>query len=89
MNEQENKRILHELGLSEAEVRDLLQRLNDFFNTLNERQKHAILKAQGSIENGLSKDITPQRLQTFLQEFAPPGGIICILCDEDFRHKPK
>ena len=87
MNEQEHQQVLNELGISEKELRDLLKKLNDFFNTLSPSQKHAILKAQGKIGEGLSKDITPKRLQTVLQQFAPPGGIICVMCDEDFLHK--
>lgn len=82
--------ILERLGLNRDEIRDLLQRLNDFFNSLSDKEKRAFRKSLRSPHEGaaiLDKDVTPERLEEFLRKFGPPGGIVCFWCELNFLHK--
>ncbi len=84
------KKSCEHMGVSKGELGQLLQKYNDFLNTLNPAQKRAFLKSQKSLKQGadsLDDDVTPERLEIFLKTHAPPDGFICIMCDEDFKHK--
>jgi hypothetical protein len=79
-----DQEILDRLGLQPDEIRELFRKLNEFFNTLDEKQKRAFTRSLRSTHEAageIDRDVTPQRLETFLREFAPPDGIICEWCE--------
>lgn len=77
--------ILQQMRLTLQQVRDLLQKYNNFLNTLDNAQRRAFLKGEKSLEMGAQtlRHVSPKRLEQFLQENAPPNGVICILGNEN------
>ncbi len=73
--------ILQQTRLSDDELRDLLQKFNDFLNTLNAAQRRAFMRGQKSLREGAATlhDVSPERLEQFLRKHGPPHGVVCIL----------
>jgi hypothetical protein len=83
--------ILQKMGLKEAELTDLLQKLNTFINTLNPAQREAFLDSFRTTEKAahdFGDDVTPERLKAFLEKRTPPNGTVCIL-GKHHRHRPE
>jgi hypothetical protein len=74
--------ILQKMGLKDAELTDLLQKLNTFINTLLPAQKKAFLDSfkttnQAALDFG--DEVTPKRLKAFLKKRTPANGTVCTL----------
>lgn len=67
--------ILEKMGLSDEELRELLRKINVFFNnTLNETERGAFLRGLKSVEEAareLDEDVTTERLEKFIREHEP------------------
>ncbi len=75
--------LLRRMRLSAGELDDLLQKLNGFFNSLNDEQRRAYRNSQQSLHKAaeeLGDDVDAEDLEKFLRKHAPPGGIICVVC---------
>lgn len=75
--------ILQSMGLTQPELQDLHDKLNNFVNTLNPAQKAAFLNSMKTPEQGaaeLPEDVTPQRLHSFLKTSAPAASVLSFSC---------
>ena len=67
--------ILEKMGLSDEELRELLRKINVFFNsTLNEKERGAFLRGLKSVEEAareLDEDLTPEDLERFIRKHEP------------------
>ena len=78
-----DQEILDKLGLSPNDLRDFFEKFNRFVDSLNHDQRTVFLRAlKSSHEEAaeLGQDVTPERLEGILRQFAPPGAILCIVC---------
>jgi len=81
--ETQDQQILRRMKLSEEDLQDLFNKLNQFFDSLNPRQRRAYRNSQQSIDHAareLGDDITAEELEAFLRKHAPKRGIICVVC---------
>jgi hypothetical protein len=72
-----DQRIREQMGLSDAEVRDLLGRMASVFNGLNAAQKNVFRATLPSLQEALESfigDITEEQLLAFLEERQSPRG---------------
>jgi hypothetical protein len=66
--------ILRKIGLSDEELKEFLRKVNEFFNTLNEKERGAFVKGLKSVEQAtreLDEDLTPQDLEWFIRRHEP------------------
>ncbi len=78
MNDRE---LLSKIGLSDEELRDLLEKLQAFIATLNPQQKRVLEKSLVSSREAaesLKEDVSPKQLEKFIRERSPEGSFICI-----------
>jgi hypothetical protein len=73
----ESQAIVKQMGLSEDELRDLLNRFALLFKDLNEAQRRVFSLTLPSLHEALNSfvgDITEEQLLQFLQDRQPSGG---------------
>ena len=77
--------LLKQIHLTKQQLQDLLKKYNDFFNSLDQAQRHAFKRGEKSLHSGAKtlRDVRPERLEEFLKANAPPNGAICILGNEN------
>jgi len=74
--------IREQMGLNDAEIRDLLGRMASVFNGLNEAQRNVFRATLPSLHEALESfigDITEQQLLAFLEERQSPTGEFIML----------
>ncbi|MBV9155631.1 MAG: hypothetical protein JO097_05185 [Acidobacteriaceae bacterium] len=75
-----DRELLRKIGLTDADLRDLLEKLHNFVGTLSPKQKRAFKKFLSSSREtveSLRKDVTVEQLEKFIRERLPKGSPIC------------
>lgn len=78
-----DEEVLKRIGLSPEKLRDLLYKFNDFLKNLDPEQRRAFLHSLKPTQVAaaeLDEDVTPERLQAFLGQHAPPDGVVSTIC---------
>jgi hypothetical protein len=82
MDENDDEKILEQMRISEADLRDLFQKFNNFLNTLNPHQRRLYRNSEVTLRHAASTldDVSPEELKQFLEKYAPEGGVILYVC---------
>lgn len=72
-----DERILKQIGMSDAEVRAYLKKLDQFFEALGPKEKRVFLAGMHTVQEALHSfqgNVTAEELLHFLKERTPPSA---------------